>query len=314
MPGLLYEAQLPAGAARSVVRSRTNDTTSNRSNNNVDDDASDESSYGGDEASAVSVGRENEQVDALNEPMQSSLSSRKRPPPPVAFGRQNSNNLEAESNTPLTNQSRAVIPLAIARLYKLKLASGYGASLSSSLRRGRSSRRNKRDESSAINESPLLADASPEEFYQRNFTAAELTADVEIEFPRDGGWIEKVVDDRNGREKYNVFGRNGEWRRCLVVSRRGKVYEVSNDEDDDNDEESQYEESSSIRLGLVSTKSLITCCFFQTINFLTWSFGSMPLTTINRVISYFTVLWSPRQQFTVLRHLLLEFHALPSQD
>lgn len=239
MPGLLYEAQLPAGTARPYARSRTNNTNDNASN----DDASDESSYEGDGGPA-----QNSVDETQNTSAQSKFSSRKQPPPPAAFGREH-NDHAAEVSTPLTSRSRATIPLALARIYKLNLTSGYGTS-SSSGRRGRLYRRSRdNDSASNINESPLLTDAAPEEFYQRNFTAAELVADVEVEFPPNGGWIEKVIEGENRRVKYNVFGRDGELRRALVVSKKGKVYEVSNDDEDD-DDESQYEESSSIRLGL----------------------------------------------------------------
>jgi hypothetical protein len=81
--------------------------------------------------------------------------------------------------------------------------------------------------------------------------------DVEVEFPHDGGRIEKDVDGSTGRGgKYNVFGRNGELRRTLEVSRDGKVFEV---DDDDDDDESEFEEKSTIRLGLVSK----ICLFFN---------------------------------------------------
>uniref|UniRef100_A0A7S2S455 Uncharacterized protein n=1 Tax=Eucampia antarctica TaxID=49252 RepID=A0A7S2S455_9STRA len=64
----------------------------------------------------------------------------------------------------------------------------------------------------------------------------------------------ELSDGSTGRGgKYNVFGRNGELRRTLDVSRDGKVYEV------DDDDESEFEEKSTIRLGLVSK----ICLFFN---------------------------------------------------
>lgn len=246
MPGLLYEAQLPAGAARPIARSRTNNS------NDANDDASDGSSS--EDESSVGENIADESRNSYNPNLSSSSpasSGRKQPPPAAAFQMEGTDNHVAEPETPLTNRSRGNIPLALARIYKLKLASGYGTN-SSSRRRGRRTRRNRDgDDTSSINVSPLLADASPEEFYQQTFTVAELVADVEVEFPQNGGWIEKIAGGDNGRDKYQVFGRDGELRRTLVVSRKGKVYEISNDEDDDdNDDDSQYVESSSIRLGL----------------------------------------------------------------
>ena len=240
MPGLLYEAQLPPGAVRPNGRSNT---STNHSNNNSN--------------ARSNARREEEENDDSSSGEEDSYYSEEE----GTRGRESESAAEmesaTESATPLTNGSRAIIPLALAKVYRLPLVSHYGAapSSSSTRRRGRSRHRS-RDSSSVINESPLLADASsPEEFYERQFTEKELSADVEVEFPRNGGRIEKDDDGgRSGRERrYRVFGKNGELRRTLIVNRKGKVYEVNDDgdDDDDGDDESEYEEKSSIRLGLV---------------------------------------------------------------
>lgn len=239
MPGLLYEAQLPPGAVRPNGRSNT---STNHSNNNSN--------------ARSNARREEEENDDSSSGEEDSYYSEEE----GTRGRESESAAEmesaTESATPLTNGSRAIIPLALAKVYRLPLVSHYGAapSSSSTRRRGRSRHRS-RDSSSVINESPLLADASsPEEFYERQFTEKELSADVEVEFPRNGGRIEKDDDGgRSGRERrYRVFGKNGELRRTLIVNRKGKVYEVNDDgdDDDDGDDESEYEEKSSIRLGL----------------------------------------------------------------
>jgi len=299
MPGLLYEAQLPPGAVRPNGRSNTNtnhsnNNTSNNNNNarsnaraeeeNDDSSSGEEDSYQSEEEGTRARTRRETEAEAERTRQRSrapktSSRTRGRVPPPTAFAGPPAE-IESEtatatataSATPLTNGSRALIPLAIAKVYRLPLLSHYGAAPSSSStpkRRGRSSRRSRDSSSSVVNESPLLADdaSSPEEFYERQFTQKELLADVEVEFPRNGGRIEKDGHDdgnggRSGRGgKYRVFGKNGELRRTLIVNRNGKVYEVNDDgDDDDGDDESEYEEKSSIRLGLVSKKHFALHC------------------------------------------------------
>jgi len=231
MPGLLFEAQLPPGTIRPNTRSRSS-RISSTSNDENDADISEDD----DDQSEEDEGEEEE-----------SISSRSKVPPPAAFG---GNQLETESATPMTSGSRATIPLALAKVYKLPLVSHYGSSSPRRRGRRRFDRSSKNGHStSVVNESPLLDDASPDEFYEKHFTKKELLASVEVEFPHDGGRIEKDEDgSTGGGRKYNVFGKNGDLRRTLVVNRDGKVYEVSDDDDDD--DESEYEEKSSIRLGL----------------------------------------------------------------
>ena len=134
--------------------------------------------------------------------------------------------------SPLPQGRNVRIPLAIARIYKLPPVSTYGTS---------SIDNSQEDESRST---PLLAHSSPEEYYARNFTDAELVVDVEVELPEAGG---RIVKELNGRKaKYLIIGKDGGLRRTLVVNKKGKVFEVSEDGDD----ESEYEENASIRLGL----------------------------------------------------------------
>ena len=302
MPGLLYEAQLPPGAVRPNGRSNTNTNHSNNNNSNNNNNASRSNARAGEENDDSSSGEEDsyqseeegtrtrtrreteaeaERTRQRSRAPKTSSRTRGRVPPPTAFAGppaeiESETETATASATPLTNGSRALIPLAIAKVYRLPLLSHYGAAPSSSStpkRRGRSSRRGRDSSSSVVNESPLLADdaSSPEEFYERQFTQKELLADVEVEFPRNGGRIEKDGHDdgnggRSGRGgKYRVFGKNGELRRTLIVNRNGKVYEVNDDgDDDDGDDESEYEEKSSIRLGLVSKSILHFISFLGT--------------------------------------------------
>lgn len=229
MPGLLYEAHLPQGTSRSNTRHQNSRSSiDGRGNESSDDeDLSSEESDNDDNVS-YDESRTND-TSTSNQGQSTSV-------------------LAARDTTPLTNGRRAFIPLALAKVYRLPLLNSYGIRSTTPRRRN--------TETEGINESPLLADEmTPEEFYQRSFTRRELLEQVEVQFPQNGGWIEKVDEDdgRSNKGKYNIFGKNGEIRRVLVISKQGKVYEVN--EDGEDDDESEYEERNSIRLGLVSSLS-----------------------------------------------------------
>ena len=104
--------------------------------------------------------------------------------------------------------------------------------------------------STNVNTSPLLAsESSLEQFYQRDFTTAELRSNVEVQFPHGGGTVVRERGSHGHRHKYAVYAKTGELRRTLVVDKKGKVFEMSFEDDD----ESLGEEAGgAIRLGLVS--------------------------------------------------------------
>jgi len=80
-------------------------------------------------------------------------------------------------------------------------------------------------------------------------TPAELRADVLVQFPRNGGRIEK----KPGRDfpRYHVYGRDGQLRRVLMVDRQGRVYQETTERgDDDDDDDDDDGKPASIRLGL----------------------------------------------------------------
>ena len=125
----------------------------------------------------------------------------------------------------------------------------------SSRRTRRNRSKNDNDGSSTINESPLLAEnnsteeekeESVEEFYKRDFSVSELLTEVEVELPRTGGRVDRVEGSQN---RFLVIGRNGVVKRELYLNKKGKVYDVTNDDDDDSVFD---EEPAAIRLGLVS--------------------------------------------------------------
>lgn len=238
MPGLLYEAQLPAGTSRPSRSHNSNSTsvTNSRSSSRLQEDNSTGRLPPNEEEGASY----DEDTSTTNATQGRALSSA----PATSVD-------HSESATSfLTNGLRVHIPLALAKTYRLPLVSGYDAILTR--RRRRSSRRNGERGSSAINASPLLADTSPEEIYKTEFSTADLLSEVEVEFPHDGGRIERDGSDSKGRPIFKVYGRDKNLRRTLIVDKKGKVYDISDDDDDD---ESVYEErASSIRLGLVSRR------------------------------------------------------------
>lgn len=238
MPGLLYEAHLPPGTkkpgSRQPSRSQTShNDTEQRSVVSNDEDSDDEGTGEHDDDDDDNSKREqpteriersisSEQVNNTEQVRQSILDVQ-----------------DESSSSPLTQGPRATIPLAIAKVYQLQVVHTYGTSSP------RNRQRNWNSNESNINNSPLLTDSS-EEFYSRNFSASQLCADVEVEFPRDGGRIEKDCSSGK-RPKYLVYNGNNELRRILIVSPKGGVFEVTDDGDDNS---SVFDEPSSIRLGL----------------------------------------------------------------
>ncbi|KAL9183467.1 hypothetical protein ACHAXT_004323 [Thalassiosira profunda] len=109
------------------------------------------------------------------------------------------------------------LPLALAKIYKLPLASF--DSLGESVDR-----------------------SSPTAYLQQEFSAVELQTNVEAFLPRNGGRIE-TTRNKKGDLRYEVYGKNGELKRTLLVSEEGKVMEVVASEESPKD-------SNTIKLGL----------------------------------------------------------------
>ena len=245
MPGLLYEAQLPASTARAGPPTSRHSNSSGR-----------ESSTSRQESNTRVATSEaptpNEEESSSDD--DSTANSQSRPLTPAS---ETNLNRSKPTISPLTGALRVRIPLALAKTYRLPIVSGYDSIPSNRKKR----RRNRERVSSPVNESPLLADTSPQEFYDNTkFSVADLLCEVEVEFVSGGGRIERDGIDRKDRPIFKVYGRDNTLRRTLIVDKNGKVYEIKNDDDDDSDDESVYEHSSSIRLGLVSRKQLHTRC------------------------------------------------------
>lgn len=234
MPGLLYEAHLPTGTQRPGGRQRSQNNRREREGTS-------------DRSSAV---RSEGGTSSINDTGDTAVSA---------------TTVSTETHAP-----HAFLPLAVAKVYRLPLVSRYTYGLSRRQRK-RSLRKKKRENTlSTINESPLLSDnsneeESVEEFYQRDFSVAELISEVEVEFPRNGGRIEAVEGHQN---RFRVVGKNGEVKRELFMNKKGKVFDVT----DDNDDDSVFDDDpSSIRLGLVScdfakrvcTNAIFNSCFYN---------------------------------------------------
>lgn len=233
MPGLLYEAHLPPGTkkpgSRQTSRSQTSHhDTEQRSSPSRHEDSDEDENYDDQDSKSTQP--------TAN--LERKISSEKG-----SNAEQASQNLvdieEESSSSPLTRGTRATIPLAIAKVYRLQVVHSYGTSSP------RNRRRDWNANESIINEAPLLTDTS-EEYYAGNFSVSQLCADVEVEFPRDGGRIEKDCSSGK-RPKYLVYNRENELRRILIVSPKGNVFEVTDDGDDNS---TVFDEPSSIRLGL----------------------------------------------------------------
>ncbi len=250
MPGLLYEARLPAGTYRPGANKNGNtgsNTTPPTSNENTDGSVprgqesnvnDDESESSGGSCSSEDDGEESEAEESE----------------PGEHWEDNDTSgaaLEESPSSPLTRGRTGSIPLAIAKLYTLPLVHEYGTSSSTSGRSrlmGLRNRSNTTDDTS-INTSPLLASETLEQFYRREFTPSELRSDVEVQFPPGGGRVVREKGSHGRKFKYAVYSKTGELRRTLVIDKKGKVFEMSNDNDDESVDE---EAGGAIRLGLVS--------------------------------------------------------------
>jgi presenilin 1 len=243
MPGLLYEARLPENATRPGRQRRRNDggarnqsgteeqNVPSRDNGDTNASADDDNggavlmlrgggSGGGDDVMSnggdVCNGNNAviDAVDALETRQKlTSIPRRKR------SSRQNEgassqsvNNAPSENDAsmPATEAPRGsspptvIVPLAIAKVYKLPLVPSSSLATIASL-----------DASSPI---AYLQQEHP-------FTAADLQTNVEVGLPRNGGRIETTHNGR-GKPRYVIYNREGQLKRTLLVDETGLVMEV----------------------------------------------------------------------------------------
>jgi len=226
MPGLLYEARLPDNATRPGQASRRNNnvafdaaatTTNNRSERSrgrIDANASPTSVADGiRERSTDSVTIEG----AAPQQSEAVISKSSSQQVQVTIAQRESTSTSSVANTHMTSEEAvrtsmstsshsrtAIIPLAIARVYKLPLVT----------------------RNPALHNITSLDTSSPTSYLQQQFSPQELQQNVEVKFPRGGGRIEATSNDDEDEIRYVVYNKDGELRRTLVVNESGKVLEV----------------------------------------------------------------------------------------
>ena len=244
LPGLLYEAQLPQGVER-PGRSR-------HGNNSSTDGSSRNSSTHVNPSRSTTV-NVNGTSNSRNDPQRSAAATTTATASVTANGHSNSETRTSQPRTEsaITNhtdanrnrfQDRVVqpiyssvsedvvigsVPFAICKVYKLTVFS---------------------DNCPDFVREKYRPGISP----QATFTREELLTQVSVVFPRNGGLI-TLAESSGGRQRnnsvprYQVFGRDGELKRVLVVNQEGRVFEeVGGDDPDDSESKS----SNSIKLGL----------------------------------------------------------------
>jgi len=227
MPGLLYEARLPDNATRPGQASRRNNNVAFDAAATTTNNRSERSSRGRNDANAsptsVADGIRERNTDSVAieraQPQQSEAVKSKSSSQQVqvTIAQRESISTSSATNTNMTSeeavrismstssQSRtAIIPLAIARVYKLPLVI----------------------RNSALHTISSLDTSSPTSYLQQQFSPQELQQNVEVKFPRGGGRIESTPNDDDDEIRYIVYNKDGELRRTLVVNESGKVLEV----------------------------------------------------------------------------------------
>lgn len=267
MPGLLYEAHLPAGTQRPGGGGGVSSNSSNfvnSTNRRYEGGTNTSSSDYNTRQSENDYSRNNNtdsQITSSTAVATSTAATTTNTPEEIAVA-QPSNAADTSTKTVLLQTQEqeqpdnvgphAFLPLAIAKVYRLPLLSRYTFGMSRRRKKLTLRKRRGGGSDSSINESPLLAspshdnnEESIEEFYQRNFSVSELITEVDVELPRNGGRIEKL---EGSQQRFLVIGKHGEVKRELFMNKKGKVFDVTNENDDD----SVYDEDpASIRLGLV---------------------------------------------------------------
>ena len=288
MPGLLYEAEIPEGLKRPVMSGRGTGEESNNNDEDEDDNGSTTppSSMTADryeQPSSAAPPSSSEQQD--NTTGEYSASSGDVEMSSTMINGEKSHTTEQDSNStmePLTitrersdvsdtsersaAPKTAMIPFAIAKLYKLALTSPPFQP-----GKKKSGRRKRSVQSDTISTSPLLKSDSAEKdegsisptasedgitnepyvIPDGEYTPKQKNTIVDAILPKNGAKIVKqprrhLQADKNDR--WGVIGANGVLKRVLFVEKsNGKVYEEMDDDDDD-----EYEGrfSNTIKLGL----------------------------------------------------------------
>ena len=198
MPGLLYEAELPAEAQRPGRRRRQEDqppTSPSQPSSSVESPspASDENPV--------------------------STPSTETPAPPASPDSPSPGGTEEDESPAPTG----LMPLAIAKLYRLPLVEPVSPTRRPSF-------------TPLLEEDGITDNPSPNELLARQYTPEQLCMEVEAIFPRNGGRIDRTVT-ASGETRYIVKDRHGEVKKTLFVDPEGKVFEVRRRENTDDTKE-----------------------------------------------------------------------------
>ncbi|KAL7551418.1 hypothetical protein ACHAWF_014606 [Thalassiosira exigua] len=235
MPGLMYEAGVPvsrpAGLRRKKNEGRKDETgadveqTSSPAGGTGDAAASNGDSFGENSGSenvppeeSARRRRKDQRNDGRSLP---SEAQRDAGPAGDRATRRNTSASPQETSASTADAPRRTVPLAIAMVYKLPLASP-----------GSSGR------------NVAVDGSSPTAYLHQEFGAVELRSDVEVTLPRNGGRID-ATRNKKGEPRYVVYDKDGEVKRTLLVDERGKVLEIVPREEDDGEPE-----PGDIKLGL----------------------------------------------------------------
>ncbi|KAL7486233.1 hypothetical protein ACHAW6_011835 [Cyclotella cf. meneghiniana] len=292
MPGLLYEAQIPEGLKRPVMGGRKSGRESDRDGEDGNEDGSQSPPSSmcaeryqqpivhGSERGIDTPGRTATDVSAGADD-----SSSNDVEMTVKTNRKETGNDDSALNTDaipddtekeitpqsLTNPPVAtgMIPLAIAKLYRLPLVSPPSFVASSPMKKGKG-KRTRSPQNGNISTSPLLSPDSTEgesvptpdgaetsdqdsaQFIipEEEFTPSQLRTIVEAVFPKNGAKIVKQPRRAlpgDNQDRYGIIGSDCTLKRILFVEKNGKVYEELSD-DDDSEHEGRF--SNTIKLGL----------------------------------------------------------------
>jgi len=253
IPGLLYEARLADNATRPGRRhhSRRHDTIEERNNGQIINNGSDDTVEpplmlrgGGADSNCDSDDNDTDNVSNVSNEKTAACPTSLQGERGVSFSNKTNNaTLENDTSVSLstsslhvsssnTNTTTTIIPLAIARIYKLPIVISSDNTLTSAI--------------------TSLDTSSPTAYLQQEhqFSAMELQMNVEVILPRNGGWIETTQN--NGRLRYVIYNRDGQVKRTLLVNEEdGKVMEViPNDDTNIQTTADHHPSDNTIKLGL----------------------------------------------------------------
>jgi presenilin 1 len=204
MPGLLYEAELPREARRPGTGRRRTSAAATETSGTVE------------EPSPAST----------EEPVDVAAGVEEQP-----------SDVAAIEDPPLGPPPTGMLPLAIAKLYKLPLTEPVEPRRQNSF--------TPLLEEDEVNET---ASTPNNDSLAQQYSVEQLVAEVEAIFPRGGGYINRVING-SGNVRYVVKDRHGETKRILTVNQEtGRVMEERRRSDEDDDDED--DKNNSIKLGL----------------------------------------------------------------